>query len=138
MFVVLSLVIWRFQINLLPLQHKLLVMDCTKLERIDEDGQKVMQAKKQFNTLDDAIKAAKIDNAKPERLSKVVAYKCPTCHKYHVGRNGKVLTEKEKAKYQREILAESKIKALQEENLKRNPYQRVKVVGFIDLTKIKY
>jgi len=113
-------------------------MDCSKLERIDEDGQKVMQPKKQFNTLDDAIKAAKVDNAKPERLSKVVAYKCATCHKYHVGRNGKPLSYKDKLRYQNELALEQGIISRNKEELRANPYRDVKVVGFIDLSKIRY
>jgi hypothetical protein len=38
-------------------------------------------------------------NALPDRKFKVVAYKCKTCYKFHVGRNGNTITDKEKQKW---------------------------------------
>ena len=104
-------------------------MECKTLERYDENGKQVLKPKKQFERLDDAIKAAKFENARPERFKKVVAYKCGECHKYHLGRNGNGITEKERLKYQKEM------------KFKRPTVERqenLKVVGFIDLTKIRY
>jgi transposase-like protein len=35
----------------------------------------------------------------PDRKFKVVAYKCKSCHKFHVGRNGNTISDKEKEKW---------------------------------------
>jgi hypothetical protein len=78
-------------------------MQCTTLDRVEENGIMVMRPKKQFDTLDQAIAVAKIENANPEHTHKVVAYKCNVCHKYHVGRNGKPLSDKERSKRQTSI-----------------------------------
>ena len=109
-------------------------MQCTTLDRVEENGVMVMRPKKQFDTLDRAIAVAKIENAKPEHIHKVVAYKCDTCHKYHVGRNGKVLTEKERSKRQQELSSAAREKEAKREYALAN----LKVVGYIDLSKIKY
>ena len=109
-------------------------MQCTTLDRVEENGNMVMRPKKQFDTLDRAIAVAKIENAKPEHIHKVVAYKCDTCHKYHVGRNGKVLTEKERSKRQQELSSAAREKEAKREYALAN----LKVVGYIDLSKIKY
>jgi hypothetical protein len=109
-------------------------MECTTLDRVEENGVMVMRPKKQFDTLDKAIAVAKIENAKPDHIHKVVAYKCNVCHKYHVGRNGKPLTEKERLKRQREITFEIELKEKKREHALSN----LKVVGYIDLSKIKY
>lgn len=71
-------------------------MECTTFDRIQENGVMVSRPKKQFDTMDIAISVAKIENAKEHHIHKVVAYKCNVCCKYHVGRNGKKLTKKEK------------------------------------------
>lgn len=52
-----------------------------------------------FETLELAIKHAKSVNSKPDRSFKVVAYKCRECYKFHVGKNGSVITNKEKEKW---------------------------------------
>jgi hypothetical protein len=106
-------------------------MECQTKEYINESGEWVMKPKHKFDTLDDAIKAAKIENSKPERIHKVVAYKCNTCFKYHIGRNGKEISNKERLKLQK---AGRKPKPLTFQEKLAN----VKIVGFIDLTKIKY
>jgi hypothetical protein len=56
--------------------------------------EKVMKPKKSFDTLDDAIKACKKINLRGHNIHKLVPYKCKICCKYHIGRNGKELTEK--------------------------------------------
>lgn len=58
----------------------------------------VYKSKQKFDSLDDAITKAKIINSKPYIIHKVVAYKCSKCHKYHVGRNGKELSDKVREK----------------------------------------
>lgn len=109
-------------------------MQCTTLDRVEENGVMVMRPKKQFPTLDAAIAVAKIDNAKDDRDYKVVAYKCNVCFKYHVGRNGKPLTDKERAKRKKELDGQAKLREYQ----RQHPFDKIKVVGFIDLNKIRY
>ena len=109
-------------------------MECSTLETYTENGTKVTKPKKQFKTLDAAIAVAKIENARPERFNKVVAYKCKTCFMYHIGRNGKEISHKEKTKLMQEMKIETDIKEAKE----RNRFNQIKVVGFIDLKKIKY
>ena len=43
--------------------------------------------KHQYETQDEAIEDAKIINAKPQQIHKVVPYRCNICHKYHLGKN---------------------------------------------------
>ena len=62
---------------------------CVTIIGIDESGHKQYKDKKKFNTLDDAIIEYKRLNAMPDRLFKLVSYKCLICFKYHIGRNGK-------------------------------------------------
>lgn len=109
-------------------------MTCTTFDRIEEGGSMVSKPKKQFDTMDAAIAVAKIENAKPNRINKVVAYKCDVCFKYHIGRNGKELTYKEKEKLKKELeLDEQHKKALV-----NNPLARIKTIGWVDLSKVKY
>jgi len=96
-------------------------MDCETLIRIDPDGTKHYKSKKAYNTLDEAIKAAKRMNSQEKNITKVVSYKCKKCFKYHIGRNGKKLSDKEKEKYFLDVI--------------RNTH--LKVVGKIDLKNIK-
>ena len=102
-----------------------------------EDGTTTWKYKKAFETLDEAIAEAKKQNASVKQDIKLVGYKCTYCHKYHIGRNGKRLTPKEKEKYRKElgigikILGKIDLDTLQ-------PTSKVKVVGWIDLSKIKY
>lgn len=72
--------------------------------------------KKKFNTLDDAIAHCKRMNILPNRINKIVSYKCPVCHMFHVGRNGKPLTKKYVDKLS-----------------KPKQFQGFKIVGMIDL-----
>jgi len=108
-------------------------MECKTFDTISENGEIVRRPKKQFNTLDEAIKIAKIENAKPNHIHKVVAYKFTECHKYHIGRNGKEISEKERAKLKQEISMSIKL----EEKKKEYFYKNLKVIGYIDLSKIK-
>lgn len=69
---------------------------CTKLIRKEPDGTEVREPKVAFDNLDKAIEAAKNLNARGNADHKVVAYKCNTCHKYHVGRNKSPLVRNRK------------------------------------------
>jgi len=73
-------------------------MECETIDRFNENGDPIFRLKKKYETLDDAIEAAKNINSKDTIIHKVVAYKCPKCYKYHIGRNGKELKEKERNK----------------------------------------
>lgn len=70
-----------------------------------ENGEVVTKDKKKFITLEGAIQHCKVKNALPDRMRKIVAYKCPVCHQYHVGRNGHKLT----TNYKNKLVKESQI-----------------------------
>lgn len=78
-------------------------MECETSERYDENLNPIMKPKLKFDTLDEAIRYAKYVNAKDHIIHKVVSYKCSKCFKYHIGRNGKEVSEKERAKYKKHI-----------------------------------
>jgi len=69
-------------------------MECTTKHINPVSGLEEDKPKKPFNTNEQAISHAKYVNGLPDRTYKVVAYKCPVCFKFHVGRNGKPLTKK--------------------------------------------
>ena len=50
-----------------------------------------------FETLEYAKKVNSLDHI----IHKVVAYKCTKCYKYHIGRNGKELTDKDRNKFKK-------------------------------------
>jgi tetraacyldisaccharide-1-P 4'-kinase len=77
-------------------------MVCYTQNKDHKDGQRLLKPKRAFNTLDDAIAEAKKLNLLSDHTQKLVAYKCTDCYKYHIGKNGKVITEKEKFKLKRE------------------------------------
>lgn len=94
-------------------------MDCTTkhinpISLLEED-----KPKKKFATQEDAIAHCKRMNAIPSRIHKVVSYKCPVCHTFHVGRNGKLLTQK----YVGNLVKQKEQKA----------NRGFKIVGFIEL-----
>ena len=62
-------------------------------------GEPIYHQKKAYDTLEDAIKIAKSINSQDHIIHKVVAYKCKICNKFHLGRNGSILKEKEKNKW---------------------------------------
>jgi hypothetical protein len=76
-------------------------MECDTILRYDENLKPVLKPKKKFNTLDDAIIEAKKVNSNDKIIHKLVAYKCTKCFKYHIGRNGKELKEKDILKYKK-------------------------------------
>lgn len=75
---------------------------CTTI-KIGEDGIPFEKPKRAFFTLDSAIAHAKLMNTREDRIEKVVAYKCNTCFRYHVGRNGNTIKDKEKVKIQKSL-----------------------------------
>lgn len=87
--------------------------------------------KKAYDTLDEAIIQAKIINVSPNVTEKNVPYKCTVCHKYHIGRNGKPITEK----YRNKLKEEFKDMAWQKKR-ERLENAKFKIVGKIDLSKI--
>ncbi len=87
----------------------------------DKDGIVKIIKKKQYLTLELAIAHCKVMNARDIRQYKIVSYKCKFCCKYHTGRNGKVISEKDKEKYKKEI----------------DKPKQFKIIGKIDLTLIK-
>jgi len=112
---------------------------CNTLVRTEADGTKVYKDKKKFESLDAAIEACKEVNAQPHRINKLVSYKCRCCHKYHIGRNGKTITDK----YRNKLATEQYEPTPEEiEEIKRRvrasdiEYADFKVVGKIDLSKI--
>jgi len=99
-------------------------------ERIQEDSTTVLVDKVKFETLDDAIVECKKQNVQPGKTEKVVPYKCKICYKYHIGRNGTLITEKYRDKLLKEKLEDKK--RVFDENLKNADF---KVMGTVDLSK---
>ena len=50
--------------------------------------------KHQYKTQDEAIADAKIINAKPFQIHKVVPYRCKVCGQYHLGKNSTLIKRK--------------------------------------------
>ena len=73
-------------------------MYCRTIKGYDDFGLPVYKSKKQYNTLDEAIAEARFINSKSTTICKVVPYKCPECFKFHLGRNGSILTTKQREK----------------------------------------
>jgi len=92
-------------------------MTCDTLIRTEPDGKKIFKKKKAYNTLDEAIAQAKKLNALDIQVKKLVAYKCTYCCKYHIGRNGKTLTEKQKNKFRNDPVNQIQFKILGKINL---------------------
>lgn len=58
-----------------------------------------LEVKKSFDSEMDALRTARFLNTRQDIIHKMVAYKCVVCGKWHVGGNGKVLTEKDRKEY---------------------------------------
>lgn len=76
-------------------------MECFIIERYNENLEPIFKPKLKFDTLDLAIEYAKKVNSLDHIIHKVVAYKCTKCYKYHIGRNGKELKDKERIKFKK-------------------------------------
>lgn len=72
---------------------------CKTFVRKDpESGENIYKDKIKYDTDKEAIEEAIRMNCMDKTIHKNVAYKCPTCGKWHIGRNKTVLTEDEKKK----------------------------------------
>ena len=73
---------------------------CVKFAYIGADGQPVYKNKLRFDTDVEAIAYAKKMNKlnADHLIRKLIAYKCPKCLKWHVGRTYATLSDKEKKK----------------------------------------
>ena len=81
-----------------------------------------MKPKRAYEDHASAIEACKKLNMRPEQITKLVSYKCKVCYKYHIGRNGKKITDKYREKHT--------IKASDSVN------KSFKIIGKIDLDKL--
>ena len=63
------------------------------------DGKVFTKEKIGYSSDKEAIEMARVMNCREHTIHKLVAYKCPICQKWHVGRSRKVLTEKEREHY---------------------------------------
>lgn len=59
--------------------------------------------KKSFETEIDAVTMARYLNSRDNVITKMVAYKCSKCNKWHIGSNGKPLTNEDKEKYKKKL-----------------------------------
>jgi len=78
-------------------------MECQTIERYDEQRNPIYKPKKHWLTQDEAIDVAKFVNSQDHVIHKVVPYRCKICNKYHLGRNGKELKDKERQKHKIQI-----------------------------------
>ena len=72
---------------------------CVRFSHIDPfDNVPVYVNKKKYKTDKEAMEAAKKNNQKclDRLLHKFVAYKCPKCGFWHIGRSNHLITEKQK------------------------------------------
>ena len=67
------------------------------------NGEWKVKEKKSFPNQEAAIVFARSMNLREGHIHKLVAYKCGTCGNFHVGRNGKELTEKERDRIKKAI-----------------------------------
>lgn len=65
------------------------------------DGKVFTKEKIGYSSDKEAIEKARVMNCREHTIHKLVAYKCPVCQKWHIGRSRKVLTEKEKEHYRK-------------------------------------
>ncbi len=64
-------------------------------------GKVFIKEKVGYFTDKEAIERARVMNCCDNVIHKLVAYKCPICQKWHVGRSKKVLTEKDREHYRK-------------------------------------
>lgn len=83
---------------------------------ITKKGEKILQNKKKYQSELAAKSACKNINLKPNVKEMCSAYYCSVCGQWHVGRNGRKMTDGAKQKL-------------------IDNYFKIKVVGFIDLDK---
>ena len=73
---------------------------CIRFSHLGPAGEKVYKPKKVFDTDKEAIEYAKMVNKMnaDHMIHKQVAYKCPKCGKWHIGRSTTILSEKNREK----------------------------------------
>lgn len=74
-------------------------MEHTK--KVMVDGIIIESPKKAYDTDKQAIAEARSLNLNEKQIHKVIAYKCSICHKWHIGKSNKVLTEKDVKRYKK-------------------------------------
>lgn len=68
------------------------------------DGKVFTKEKIGYLTDKEAIERARVMNCRENTIHKLVAYKCPICQKWHVGRSGKVLSDKDREHYRKVLV----------------------------------
>lgn len=68
----------------------------------------VLKPKKSYETEKDALKIARFLNTQENIIHKMIAYKCSTCGKWHIGNNGSELTEEDRIHYRKLLQREQK------------------------------
>jgi len=58
----------------------------------------VLVPKKSYDTEEEALTVARFLNTRPNIIHKMVAYKCFKCDKWHVGSNGRTLSDEDREK----------------------------------------
>ena len=76
---------------------------CTTFAYYGANGEKVYKPKTKYETEADALKAAYRINSSEKAITKVAAYKCWTCGKWHIGRTCHKLTSEDKEKYKQKL-----------------------------------
>lgn len=68
----------------------------------------VLKPKKSYETEKEALKIARFLNTQENIIHKMIAYKCSTCGKWHIGNNGSELTEEDRMHYRKLLQREQK------------------------------
>ena len=68
----------------------------------------VLKPKKSYETEKEALKIARFLNTQENIIHKMIAYKCSTCGKWHIGNNGSELTEEDRLHYKKLLQRERK------------------------------
>ena len=68
----------------------------------------VLKPKKSYETEKEALKIARFLNTQENIIHKMIAYKCSTCGKWHIGNNGSELTEEDRIHYRKLLQRERK------------------------------
>ena len=68
----------------------------------------VLKPKKSYETEKEALRIARFLNTKENIIHKMIAYKCSTCGKWHIGNNGSELTEEDRIHYRKLLQREQK------------------------------
>ncbi len=68
----------------------------------------VLKPKKSYETEKEALKIARFLNTQENIIHKMIAYRCSTCGKWHIGNNGSELTEEDRIHYRKLLQREQK------------------------------